>query len=65
MSLTIAALPVSGALPLADWGLIRAHGAEARSFLHGQLTQDTNSLQPGTARLAGYCTAKGRLLATT
>jgi folate-binding protein YgfZ len=64
MSLTIAALPVSGALPLADWGLIRAHGAEARSFLHGQLTQDTNSLQPGTARLAGYCTAKGRLLAT-
>jgi tRNA-modifying protein YgfZ len=64
MSLTIAALPVSGALPLADWGLIRAQGAEARSFLHGQLTQDVNTLQPGTARLAGYCTAKGRLLAT-
>ena len=64
MSLTIAALPVSGALPLADWGLIRAQGADARSFLHGQLTQDVNTLQPGTARLAGYCTAKGRLLAT-
>jgi tRNA-modifying protein YgfZ len=64
MSLTTAALPVSGALPLADWGLIRAQGAEARSFLHGQLTQDVNTLQPGTARLAGYCTAKGRLLAT-
>jgi tRNA-modifying protein YgfZ len=64
MSLTLAALPVSGALPLADWGLIRAQGAEARSFLHGQLTQDVNTLQPGTARLAGYCTAKGRLLST-
>ncbi|MEY3252680.1 MAG: hypothetical protein RL227_1653, partial [Pseudomonadota bacterium] len=55
MSLTTATLPLSGALPLADWGLIRAQGAEARSFLHGQLTQDVNTLQPGTARLAGYC----------
>ena len=53
-----------GALPLADWGVIRAQGEEARKFLHGQLTQDVEGLQPGTARLAGFCSAKGRLLAT-
>jgi tRNA-modifying protein YgfZ len=53
-----------GALRLSDWGLIRAQGPDAASFLHGQLTQDTNSLREGTARLAGYCSPKGRLLAS-
>ena len=53
-----------GALRLTDWGLIRAQGPDAASFLHGQLTQDTNSLRTGTARLAGYCSPKGRLLAS-
>jgi tRNA-modifying protein YgfZ len=53
-----------GALRLADWGLIRASGADARSFLHGQLTQDMQHLPQGQARLAGYCSAKGRLLAS-
>ncbi len=53
-----------GALRLADWGLIRATGADAAKFLHGQLTQDIEHLPEGQARLAGYCTAKGRLLAT-
>ena len=55
---------LQGALRLTDWGLIRAQGPDAASFLHGQLTQDTNSLRQGTARLAGYCSAKGRLLAS-
>ncbi|WP_088280702.1 folate-binding protein YgfZ [Ideonella sp. A 288] len=54
----------SGALRLADWGLIRAEGPDAASFLHGQLTQDVTHLAEGQARLAGYCSAKGRLLAT-
>ena len=58
-----AALP-QGALRLADWGLIRASGADAAKFLHGQLTQDVEHLPEGQARLAGYCSAKGRLLAT-
>ena len=49
---------------LTDWGLIRASGEDAASFLHGQLTQDMSHLEPGQARLAGYCSAKGRLLAT-
>mgnify|MGYP000844814259 CR=1 FL=1 len=56
--------PPDGALRLADWGLIRASGADARSFLHGQLTQDMQHLPRGQARLAGYCSAKGRLLAS-
>ena len=54
----------SGALRLADWGLIRARGADAASFLHGQLTQDVTELGATEARLAGYCSAKGRLLAS-
>ncbi|WP_395702563.1 YgfZ/GcvT domain-containing protein [Aquabacterium sp.] len=57
------ALP-SGALRLTDWGLIRARGADAAHFLHGQLTQDIEHLAPGQARLAGYCSPKGRLLAS-
>jgi tRNA-modifying protein YgfZ len=56
--------PLHGALALADWGLIRAHGDDARRFLHGQLTQDVEHLEPRQARLAGYCSAKGRLLAS-
>jgi folate-binding protein YgfZ len=55
---------LSGRLPLPDWGVIRARGDDARSFLHGQLTQDMLGLEPGRARLAGYCSAKGRLLAS-
>lgn len=54
----------SSALALPDWGVIRAHGDDAASFLHGQLTQDITHLAIGQARLAGYCSAKGRLLAT-
>jgi folate-binding protein YgfZ len=53
-----------GAVRLADLGVIRATGEEARKFLHGQLTQDVEHLEAGRARLAGYCSAKGRLLAT-
>jgi folate-binding protein YgfZ len=53
-----------GALRLNDWGLIRAQGADAASFLHGQLTQDVLSLPADEARLAGFCSAKGRLLAS-
>jgi folate-binding protein YgfZ len=43
---------------------MRAQGADAASFLHGQLTQDVQQLDQRSARLAGYCTAKGRLLAS-
>lgn len=53
-----------GIVRLTDWTLLRAHGAEAATFLQGQLTQDVVGLQMGEARLSGYCSAKGRLLAT-
>ena len=58
------ALAFDGALRLSEWGLIRAQGADAASFLHDQLTQDIAHLDDRHARLAGYCSAKGRLLAT-
>ncbi len=65
MSLTPSnATVLEGAARLHEWGVIRAHGADAASFLHGQLTNDFTGLAPGQARLAGHCSAKGRLLAT-
>ncbi len=60
---TPATLP-AGAVRLNDWGLIRAQGAEAAKFLHGQLTQDVEHLPEGEVRLAGFCSAKGRLQAS-
>ncbi len=53
-----------GALRLQDWGVILAEGADAAVFLNGQLTQDMLHLEPARASLAGYCSPKGRLLAT-
>lgn len=49
---------------LPDYAVVAASGADALSFLHGQLTQDVTGLPADGARLGGYCTAKGRLLAT-
>lgn len=50
--------------PLTHLGLIIAEGEEAASFLHNQLTNDILGLTPQSACLAGYCSPKGRLLAT-
>ena len=55
---------LTGACRLTDLGVIRAQGADAASFLHGQLTTDFASLGFSEARLAGFCSAKGRLMAT-
>jgi folate-binding protein YgfZ len=51
-------------MPLTQFGVIDATGDDAASFLHGQLTNDTQHLDAAVARLAGYCSAKGRLLAS-
>ena len=56
--------PIAGTVPLAHLGLIRARGADAPSFLQGQLTNDVASLTPDRARIAGFCSAKGRLQAS-
>ena len=45
-------------------GLLAATGADARAFLHAQLTNDIANLPSDRAVLAGWCTAKGRLLAS-
>ena len=45
-------------------GLLRVSGADAGSFLQGQLTQDVQGLPEGQARWAGYCSPKGRLTAS-
>lgn len=58
------ALGAPVAVRLADWGVIRARGEDAGSFLNGQLTQEALKLDVGQARLAGYCSPKGRLLAS-
>lgn len=50
--------------PLTDLGLIAVSGEEAAHFLHNQLTNDVEHLGAGDVRLAGYCSPKGRLLAT-
>jgi folate-binding protein YgfZ len=55
---------IVGAVPLTHWGVIRAHGADAAAFLQGQLTNDVVQLGMSQARLAGYCSAKGRMLAS-
>ena len=56
--------PISGTVRIAPLGVIRAAGADAASFLNGQLTNDIEKLGPAQARFAGYCSAKGRLLAS-
>jgi folate-binding protein YgfZ len=55
---------LSGVVRLPHLGVIRAEGPDAAHFLHNQLTQDFLLLQDDQARLAGYCSAKGRLLAS-
>ena len=57
-------LSLEGACRIDDWGVIRARGAEATTFLQSQLTNDVLELGPGRARLAGFCSAKGRLQAS-
>ncbi|RZI42793.1 folate-binding protein [Herbaspirillum sp. HC18] len=57
-------LPRGFVAPLTDLGLISASGEDAPRFLHSQLTNDVEHLGEQEARLAGYCSAKGRLLAT-
>ena len=57
-------LHLHGVTPLSDWGVLLAEGDDARTFLHGQLTQDVLHLQPEAARLAAYCSPQGRVLAS-
>ncbi|MEP7262598.1 MAG: folate-binding protein [Usitatibacter sp.] len=44
--------------------LLEISGDDATSFLHGQFTNDVEALIEGAAQWNGWCSAKGRLLAT-
>ncbi|MGX4643005.1 CAF17-like 4Fe-4S cluster assembly/insertion protein YgfZ [Massilia sp. SYSU DXS3249] len=63
-TLTAAELADGFVAPVTDLGLIAVAGEDAASFLHNQLTNDVEHLGTDEARLAGYCTPKGRLQAT-
>jgi len=64
--------PPAAAAALADGALawlpgqsvLRVAGDDALRFLHSQTTNDVLQHSPGTARWHGYCSPKGRLLAT-
>lgn len=63
-SLSTADLAAGFVAPVTDLGLIAVAGEDAAAFLHNQLTNDVEHLGNAEARLAGYCTPKGRLQAT-
>jgi folate-binding protein YgfZ len=55
---------LNGIAPLPHLGVIRVEGEDAAKFLQGQLTQDFALLGQDQARLAAFCTAKGRMQAS-
>lgn len=48
---------------LSHFGLIRVEGEDAEQFLQGQFTNDMRQVTENHSNLAGWCTAKGRMLA--
>lgn len=59
-----AALQGTILVDLSHNALLSIAGDDAAAFLHAQLTNDVQSLPVGAAQWNGWCTAKGRLLAT-
>lgn len=57
-------LPSTSFTRLAGYGALSVTGPDARVFLHAQLTNDLLELAADRARIAGWCSAKGRLLAS-
>ena len=55
---------ISGYIELSNLAVIEATGPDAIHFLHHQLTQDLLLLPAHQGRLAAYCSAKGRILAS-
>ena len=55
---------MNGVATLSHLGVIKIEGDDAAKFIHGQLTQDFSLLDTNTARLAAFCSPKGRMLAS-
>jgi len=51
-------------VPLTHNGVIEVSGDDAQTFLNTQLTSDLAQVTANTAQYSGYCSPKGRLLAT-
>lgn len=51
-------------VPLTHTGVIEVSGDEAQTFLNTQLTSDVTQVTTNAAQYSGYCSPKGRLLAT-
>ena len=64
MSALAASVQTTILAPLPELGVVCVSGADAVPFLQSQLTNDVSRLAPGKVQLSGYCTPKGRLLAT-
>lgn len=58
-----AARSASVLVPLVHLGLLEFSGADARAFLHAQLSCDVANLAAGRSVFGCYCTPKGRMLA--
>lgn len=50
-------------IELSPLSLIRAHGADALTFLNGQLSNDVRRVDEAHSQLAAWCNPKGRALA--
>ena len=52
------------ACPLPDWAALTVAGPDATAFLHGQFTNDVAGMAVGAVQYNGYCSPKGRMLAS-
>ncbi|MGZ9076130.1 MAG: CAF17-like 4Fe-4S cluster assembly/insertion protein YgfZ [Burkholderiaceae bacterium] len=64
MSAVASSIQSAALIALPELGVVSVKGADAVSFLQSQLTNDVARLTPDRVQLSGYCTPKGRLLAT-
>jgi folate-binding protein YgfZ len=55
---------LQGVAALTHLGVIKIEGEDAAKFIHGQLTQDFSLLGLDQARLAAFCSSKGRMQAS-
>ncbi|MFZ6845075.1 YgfZ/GcvT domain-containing protein [Undibacterium sp. RuTC16W] len=61
---TVQALQTGFVAALTDQALLLATGEDAATFLHNQLTNDVEHLKDDQAKLACYCSPKGRMIAS-
>lgn len=57
-------MPSDFVADLSHNALVAVTGDDAAAFLHAQFTNDVEALRPDEAQWNGWCSAKGRLLAT-